>query len=108
VRAPPQSHRTGDLLIPFLSGGPRRGEACQYFAAAEDNSDAEQRLGTLLGSQLRLHELEERHLSDGKLERCALGRVGRFVVESRIWLPPAGAPGEAPEVTPQVHSLPGT
>ncbi|MCS7479152.1 hypothetical protein ACFFQW_03190 [Umezawaea endophytica] len=27
---------------------------------------------------------------------------------SRTRLPPAGVPGEAPEVTPQVHSLPGT
>lgn len=56
-----------DLLIPFLSDGLRRGEACQYFAAAGERSDAEQRLGGL-GPRLRVHEPGDRDLCDGMLD----------------------------------------
>ncbi|TWP53960.1 hypothetical protein FKR81_04200 [Lentzea tibetensis] len=82
-----------DLLIPFLSDGLRRGEACQYFAVAEEEGDAKRRLGDL-GSQLRegryqrgdvldgdaiLAELDEWSQTEGTTCRVAgdMGWVGR-------------------------------
>lgn len=56
-----------DLLIPFLSDGLRRGEACQYFAVAGEKDDAERRLGGP-HSRLQVHEPEDRYQCDDVLD----------------------------------------
>ncbi|MGW6442262.1 MEDS domain-containing protein [Lentzea sp. NPDC055074] len=52
-----------ELLIPFLSDGLRRGEACQYIGVAGEADDVEQRLG---GPQprLRVREPDVRYQRD--------------------------------------------
>ncbi len=60
-----------DLLIPFLREGLRRGEACQYFLAAGEESEAEKGLRAL-GPRLRVREPEDRHLCEDTLGSDAL------------------------------------
>ncbi|MFI6095045.1 MEDS domain-containing protein [Lentzea sp. NPDC051213] len=60
-----------DLLIPFLSDGLRRGDACQYFAVAEEEGDVERSLGDL-GSRLQVHLPEERPQRGGTLDSDAI------------------------------------
>ncbi|MFC3897134.1 MEDS domain-containing protein [Lentzea rhizosphaerae] len=66
-----------ELLIPFLSDGLRRGEACQYFAAAGEKADAEQRLG---GShpRLQVHEPEGGDQCDGVDSETVLAELDEW------------------------------
>lgn len=74
-----------DLLIPFLSDGLRRGEACQYFAVAGQKGDAEQRLGGP-HPRLRVQEPEDRYQRDDVLDGDAI------VAELDEWSQREGTP----------------
>lgn len=59
------------LLVPFLRDGLRRGEACQYFAAAGETDDA---VNSLNGPDplLLVHEPEGGHLRGDELDSDAV------------------------------------
>ncbi|USX53798.1 MEDS domain-containing protein [Lentzea sp. HUAS12] len=67
-----------ELLMPFLSDGLRRGEACQYFAMAGDRDDAERKLGGP-HPRLQVNDAESRYRCDDGMDSDA------FMAELDEW-----------------------
>ncbi|GLY46886.1 MEDS domain-containing protein [Lentzea sp. NBRC 102530] len=74
-----------ELLIPFLADGLRRGEACQYFAAAGERAGAERELGGP-GPRLEVNEAASRYRCDDALDSDA------FMAELDDWTREQGTP----------------